>query len=260
MKLSTRRAVLKNTAVEITSPRLLEWPYPEKKQPELRSSSPRVTVAGAEAELAGAKAEAAKILAEARQKAEDLLKAAQYEREELRKALEAEIRAEIIPLARAEGLAEGLQEAKKQAEKLRKQARDYLELAEKVYQQGLAKVDQELLSLCLKISERIIHTSLKFDPTILLKIIRNLTLLPKEKEGLKLHLSLPDYEWYQDLPAEEKLPYQVLADEALKAGDSYLECAEGIFEAGIKAQLDLLEQYLLEELKHGELEELGEQG
>ncbi|HHV65643.1 MAG TPA: flagellar assembly protein FliH [Peptococcaceae bacterium] len=266
MKLSTRRAVLKNTAIEIASPRLLAWAYPKKDQNQPQSCPASSLFAvpeqviEAETKLAEAQEEAAKILAEARRKAEALLEAAQKEREELRKKLEAEVREEIIPQARAEGLQKGLQEAEAQADKIKKQAKQYLELAEKVYQKELAKVDRELVNLCLQISAKIIHTSLKFDPTIVLNILRNLTLLPKEKEGLKIHLSLSDYEWYQRLPAEDRLPYQVIVDEALKPGDSYLECAEGVFEAGIQAQLDLLGEKLLEELKNGELEGSSRQG
>lgn len=282
MKLFTRSSILKSTAIEIISPILLECEAPseylllsmskarqatiEKENTaaseKIPNSSEEENIISSKEEwsaegtnlIAQAKIEADHIIAEAREKAEELLKTAQLQSEDLRKSIENVVREEIIPLARAEGLEQGLEEAEREANLLRKQAKDYLELAQKVRKDEFDRVDQELINLCLHISEKIIHTSLSFDSRKLINIIRNLTLMPREKEGIKIHLSLSDWEWYKELPNEDKPSYPVIVDESLKMGDSFLECAEGIFDARIKSQLEVMEQYLLEGLEHGRLD------
>jgi flagellar assembly protein FliH len=271
MKLFTRSTILKSTTVEITSPKLLESPKPGRdykkntKYQGILPEFPVLTMPGEDLSeqileqdtiISEAQTEANRILAEARKKAEEIVRTAHQDSENLRKNIEEAVRQEIIPLAQAEGLEKGLKQAAKEAVKLKQEAKGYLELARKALKNEYERVDKELISLCLQICEKIIFTSLRLDPQKLLSIIRNLTLMPREKEGMKLHLSLQDWEWYQDLPDEDKPPYPVIADESLNAGDSYLECREGLFDARIKSQLETLEQYLIEELSHGRLDSL----
>ena len=100
-----------------------------------------------------------------------------------------------------------------------------------------------------------LNSSLQHKPEILLNILRNLVQMPLEKDTVILHLSDKDFQWYTELPEQDKLPYTVVADETLKCGDVLLECSEGMFDARINTQLERLERYLIEELKHGELAE-----
>lgn len=270
MKLFTRSPILKNSTVEITSPRFLECSIPKrdyKKQNilcEVPVAEFPFLIASEESPqeqetITKAKTEAENILAEARKKAEELLKSAQEQSAELRRKLEDELRKEIIPLAQAEGRQKGLEAAELEAESIKKQAKNYLELARKVFQDELDKADQELVGFCLQICERIIHSSLSIEPTKLLNVIRNLAVMPWEKEGIKIHLSPKDWEWYKALPAEDKPPYPVIIDESLQVGDSFLECAEGVFDARIDSQLETLKLYLFEELDHGRLEGIGKE-
>ncbi len=273
MKSFTRSTILKSTTVEITSPKLLEGPKPGKDYKKhtglqgIPAEFPVLAMLGEDlleqaleqdATISKAEVEADRIIAEARKNAEELVRKAHLESENLRKSIEEAVRKEIIPLAHAEGLEKGLKEAEKETAKLKKEAKNYLELARKALKNEYERVDKELISLCLQICERIIYASLSLNPQKLLSMIRNLTIMPREKEGMKLHLSLQDWEWYQDLPDEDKPPYPVIVDESLKAGDSYLECKEGLFDARIKSQLETLEQYLLEELSNGRLDSLSE--
>ncbi|NLI94173.1 MAG: flagellar assembly protein FliH [Peptococcaceae bacterium] len=283
MKLFTKSSILKSTTVEITSPRILESPDLEKEYKKFAKRQgvplefPVLSTPG-EAQLAEESAEiqtvspldrmkeesntillqarqqAEQILVDARNKAEEIIRTAQEDSMALRKSVEEEVQQVIIPLAQAQGYEKGVKEAVEEAERLRKQSKAYLEMAQNILMDELHKADKELVRLCLVISEKILHSVLEFEPERLVSMIRNLTLLPREKEGIKIHLSGRDWEWYKMLPLEDKPPYPVIVDETLKPGDAFLECAEGVFDARINSQLEKIEQHLFEELDHGRLD------
>lgn len=283
MRLSTRSSILKSTSVEISVPRVLEnsnLGKEYKKQtlvygvpaefsllsiPEANPLTGQLLLDKEETNttqeqeqvqniISEAKAQAEQIIADATTKAEELWNTALQQSEELKISTEAAVRAEITPLAYAEGLEQGLKASQEEADKLHSQAKHYLELAQQVLRDEYDKAEQELLHLCLQISSKIINASFRLDSAKLLSVIRNLNLLPREKEGIKIHLSSQDWEWYKELDPEEKPSYGVIIDDSLRVGDAFIECAEGIFDARIDSQLEALEQYLLEELEHGRLD------
>jgi len=265
MRLFTRTAILKSETIEITSPCLLENPKPEKK---LKSQGTPVEfslslplndrILSAEEEkisalLAQAEKEAAEIIAKAKKEAELLVQNAQAESEALKDKVAEQVRAEVTPLAQAEGYEKGWQEAQSKAKGIMDRAKAYLDMAQKVLQQEYEKVDEQLVKLALKIAEKVLNSSLQHDPQILLNVLRNVAQMPLEKETVTLHLSKEDFQWYAELSEQEKLPYSVVADETLKVGDVLLECSEGIFDARLNTQLERLERHLVEELKHDEV-------
>ncbi len=289
MKSYINSTVIKNTTVEIVSPKLVEFPDSERyvnrqsvikgtavvEQFEMsdytqtmslyNSASSQVepnyknVVSIVEQEdvsnlLLKAKEEAEHLIAEAKKEAELILQTAQAERDTLKEAMAESIREEVIPSAQAEGYEKGLKNAEKEAEKISKQAKNYLQLAQSALMDEFQRVDKELLSLSVKISERITHATLSVEPSRLLNTIRNLTLMPREKTNIKIHISNGDWEWFKKLPEEDKPPYTIIVDESLGTGDSFLECEEGIFDGRIDSQLDKIEQFLLEELKNGRLD------
>jgi len=280
MKLFTKSSILKSTTVEVVSPRILELPDLEKAYKKLRTQSVAVefpmlsgelivqeashdyqpvspdSIAHQRADelLQQAQNEAEYILAQARAQAEEILQKANDEKGKVKQAVEEAVRKEVLPLAHAEGYEAGIQEATREAQRLKKQSKAYLELAQSVLMDEYHRADRELVNLCLQISQRIIHTVLDLKPETLLSVIRNLTLLPHEKEGIKIHLSSRDWEWYKQIEAEDKPSYPVVIDESLKEGDAFLECAEGIFDAHMQVQLEKVKQYLIEELEDGRLD------
>lgn len=268
---------MKSTSVEILSPRIVECPDLEKEYKKLtmphgvpvdfpvfaaQGQSFLVEEPKGQEEalslIAQSKLEAEKIIAEARHKAQKILSQAEQESDAIKLSVEQAVRDEVLPLAHSEGYEKGLREAAEEADRIRQQAKAYLELAQRILMDEYHRADRELVDLCLRICERIVHSTLSIQPDKLLTIIRNLTLLPREKEGLKIHLAAKDWEWYKKLPAEDKPAYPVIVDETLRQGDAYLECAEGVFDARVNSQLDKLEQFLLEELDHGRLDGFSE--
>lgn len=288
MKSFISSTVIKNTTVEIVSPKLVESPDSQRyvhRQSVIKGtavveqfamsdyaqtksfynhtspveSNYKNVVSLVEQEevsslLLQAKKEAEHLISEARREAEIILETAQAERDTLKDTLVESIREEVIPLAQTEGYETGLKKAEKEAENIRKQAKNYLQLAQSALMDEFQRVDKELLGLSLKISERIIHSTLSAEPSRLLNIIRSLTLMPREKTNMKIHISNGDWEWFKKLPEEDKPPYLIVIDESLGTGDTFLECEEGIFDGRIDSQMDKIEQYLLEELKDGRLD------
>jgi len=270
MKLSTKTSILKSTVVEIVSPRLLDSPRIENdyirknllpKAPELSlfsMSEGNLILELAREKENRARAEAERLVFDARVRAEEILQTAVKENVKMREDLKKEVRDEVFPVAQSEGYNRGLEEGKAEAEKMRDQAKAYLELAETALMDELKKNDKEIACLCIQICEKILHASLKVDPEILLNNIRSLAIMPQDKEGIRIHLSDKDWEWFKDLPGEDKPPYPVIVDESLKQGDIFLECSEGIIDAGIRSQLEKIGDYLAEEFKRARLDGFGE--
>ena len=215
MKSSINSSVIKSTTIEIISPKLVESPsferYRQKKSvikgtavvenlvmtnydQTMSDYNPaslyaenayKNIVSLAEQEeisdlLLQAKREAEHLVAEAKKQADLILQTALEDRDSLRETLEKSIKEEVIPLAHAEGYDKGLTDAKEEAEKIRMQAKKYLQFAESALKDEFQRVDKELLSLCIKISERIIHSSLSLEPSRLLNVIRDITLIDRK--------------------------------------------------------------------------------
>jgi vacuolar-type H+-ATPase subunit H len=127
------------------------------------------------------KLEAEKIIAEARQKAQQILSQAQRESEALKQSVEQAVRDEVLPLAQAEGYEKGLLEASGEADRIRKQAKAYLELA----QRYLWRVSQGRPGIVTFAS--VFARELFIPPLACNRInsffIRNLTLLPEKKRS-----------------------------------------------------------------------------
>ncbi|MEL1136113.1 FliH/SctL family protein [Desulfitobacterium sp. THU1] len=224
---------------------------------------------GANRQLQEAQAQAEKIIAEAEQKhaeallaleqakkeAADLLEKARVEAEDFAKKLHEEVSQEAYQEGHAQGLAQGLEEGRVQgtseAELIKSEAQKILGLAQKAAQEEWSKVDETMLQLALRVAERILRVQIQAHPEYLLQRIRALSLLPEEREGWKLHVSLADYAWLTQSAEDISIP--LLEDQTLAAGDCFLECSEGIFDARVEAQLDRCEQLLREELRHDRL-------
>lgn len=288
MRLSINGRVVKSYEVEVSSPRrvesferfqqlgsyltvlsrgeeeqILEKPEPaevqeEAKRPETQAETARVLQEAEErgAEIiAEAEAKAGEILAAAAAEVQELRIQAQMELEGLRQELKESVHAEIYPLARAEGYKAGRQAGEAEAKGQIETAQQLIRLAQRAVQEEYAKVDGDLLHLAVKIAQRILRAAIGVEPQRLAAIIQSLTLLPLEREGWRLHVAAEDAQL-----VEGKLSCSWVIDESLAAGDCFLECQEGIFDARLEAQLDKLEHYLREELEHGSVDSISGAG
>ncbi|MGE4271315.1 MAG: FliH/SctL family protein [Desulfitobacterium sp.] len=196
-------------------------------------------------------AEALLALEQAKKEAADLLEKARVEAEDFAKKLHEEVSQEAYQEGHAQGLEEGRAQGTSEAELIKSEAQKILGLAQKAAQEEWSKVDETMLQLALRVAERVLRVQIQEHPEHLLQRIRALSLLPEEREGWKLHVSLADYTWLTQSAEDINIP--LLEDQTLAAGDCFLECSEGIFDARVEAQLDRCEQLLREELRHDRL-------
>lgn len=206
-------------------------------------------------EAEGIRAQAKKVLQEAQEEAVKILDRARAEAEQTCLKLREEVSQQAYQEGYAQGLEQGRQEGtaqgKAEAERLKAEAQDILKLAQRAAQEEWSKVDVTLLQLALKVAERILRVHILENPEQLISRIRALSLLPEEREGWKLHVSVADYQWLSPLAGEINIP--LIEDQTLNPGDCFLECTEGIFDARVEAQLERCEQLLREELRHDRL-------
>ncbi len=287
MRLSINGRVVKSYDVEVSTPRMVEClegfqqlgrclavvSMGEESQnaakPDLMDLSAIPWKAEPEGQrektLGDAQEQAAKILAEAEVKAQEILAQAetgaqiilaeaQTDLERLRQEVMESTKAEVYPIAQAEGYRDGRQTGEAEGQRLSENAHQLFLLAQRAVQEEYAKVDKELLHLAIKIAERIVRSAIAVEPQRLVAIIQALTLLPLERQGWRLHVAPVDAPWLE----ENQLPCPWITDESLNSGDCFLECQEGVFDGRLEAQLDKLEHTLREELEHGGVESISQ--
>ena len=267
MKSFTKGRVVKNYDVEISTPRMVEWNegFQElgpcltvltvEKEEEPQNSAHPSWLDTSELEGA-AERKAELILAEAEARAQEILAQAQTDLDRLRQEVRETTLAEVYPAAQAEGYQAGYEVGEAEGRRITESAQQLFQLAQRAVQEEYAKVDEDLLHLAIKIAERLVRASLAIEPQRLVGIIQTLALLPQERSDWRLHVSADDALWLEKLPAGTQPPCPWMIDESLNAGDCFLECQEGIFDARLEAQLEKLELTLREELEHGGLESI----
>ncbi|MDR3541381.1 MAG: FliH/SctL family protein [Desulfosporosinus sp.] len=262
MRLSINGRVVKSYDVEVLTPRILEVECKDCFQsldtylsvmtaqediPPISDSFSEVSPSALELE---AKEKAALILAAAEANAQEIRGQAQADSEQLRQEVIRTAQAEIYPAAEAKGYQAGLEVGEAEGKRLTHTANQLFQLAQRAVQEEYAKVDEALLTLAIKIAERLVRSSLAVDPQRLAAIIQALSLLPQDREGWRLHVASEDALWLKETQA----PCPLIVDESLSPGDCFLECQEGIFDARLESQLDKVEHILREELEHGGVE------
>jgi Flagellar biosynthesis/type III secretory pathway protein len=282
MKSFIKERVVKSYDVEISTPRMVEWSegfqelcpcltvlkVEEEEVPQNPAHPTWLDTNELEAEaerkaeiiITEAEARAQEILAQAETRAQEILTQAQTDLDRLRLEVSETTRAEVYPAAQAEGYQAGFAAGEAEGKRLTSNAQKLFQLAQQAFQEEYAKVDGDLLHLAIKIAERLVRSSLSFEPQHLVGIIQALALLPQERTGWRLHVSAEDSAWLEKLPAEMQLPCPWMIDESLSSGDCFLECQEGVFDARLQAQLEKLELILREELEHGGLESIDPDG
>ncbi|MGI6684003.1 MAG: FliH/SctL family protein [Bacillota bacterium] len=266
MRSSTNKNILKSVSVKVMDPKFLEsLPVSFSEHPKKENQSYLKTLLDSKEKetqvLREAEAKGRILLEEAQKKAEDIIKAAQNEREAIRKRiteeLEKEIRDRILPEAKAKGYEQGLKEAEKEALEIQLQAKQYLDYAQNALAFELKRVDKELLDLSIKISEKIIGTSIEVNPRLLLNIIRKLVITAGKKENLKICVSEADFVWLQEIPNKIKPAYPMVVDPRLSPGNAYLDSEGGVFSGQIDSQLDKIREALLKGLEDDKLAATG---
>jgi flagellar assembly protein FliH len=212
--------------------------------------------------LAAVREQAEAILGDARAQAETIVREARLQEGRLRREIFDAVMEEALPQALEEALPQALEEGRERGRQEGLQemtdaagkVQDLYDMLERAWHDELGKIDEELLELALKISERMVGTILKYDKDKLLDMIRSLILLPNERRNLKIVVSDDDWEWLRNLQDKGLPPYPLIRDESLEAGNVLIQSNEGIFDAQLATQLNKFRDVLSEELVNGQLE------
>ncbi|HWQ89479.1 MAG TPA: FliH/SctL family protein [Desulfitobacteriaceae bacterium] len=287
MRLFTKGCVYKSHTIEVMTPRLVQNSSDNcaRSNPETDAKNfeqqPQISEAAAdslpEAEqsvsyiLTEAERRAKEILGSSEAKANEIIRQSEIEaeaihqraivqEEQLREELAETIREQVEQQAYSEGYQKGLAAAEIESREITKQAKSLFSMAQRALHEEYCRIDDSLLNLAMRVAKRLTGISLELEPRKLLDIARTLVLLPKEREGWRLHIAPEDRDWLKALSSEDQLPCPWVIDETLAQGDCFLECQEGIFDARVEAQLEKMEMILREELRNERLGSTGPEG
>ncbi len=119
----------------------------------------------------------------------------------------------------------------------------------------LAQVEQEVVRLALSIATRILHREAQMDALLLSGAVRVALGQLSDTTEVRLRIPTSQYQlWSEMIHLMPNLPLrpQLIADDALQAGECTLETHLGSVDLGVKAQLAEIERGFFDLLEHRE--------
>ncbi|WP_338786618.1 flagellar assembly protein FliH [Metabacillus sp. FJAT-53654] len=207
------------------------------------------------------------IIQTAKEEAEQLIQSAQAEKTRLQQQIENDRRAweqeheQLYEQVRQEGYAEGLelgrQEALRQYQGYIEDSQRIVDMAKKDYDETIQSAEDTILSLSIKLAEKIIAAKLAESPDKFLPLIQQGLNEVKEYENIKIHVHPSYYELLLSHKDELKLlvtndtDISIYASAELNVDDCYIESAFGRIDVSIDTQLKQLKNQLLQLLDEG---------
>lgn len=161
---------------------------------------------------------------------------------------------EVSESAKAMGLAEGKQlgveeykiDLADQVESFKKTVDSFSENTE----QALNELERSIVSLSVKIAEKIIRKKITEDENITLDMVNSSIL--KAKKGLKITVRVNPAEYdfianYSEQPSVKNENVLILSDENVESGGCVIESELGLIDAQIETQLEVIEKKLVDE-------------
>jgi len=192
---------------------------------------------------------------EAEKRAHEIIKKAELEAEEIIKKsqeLQKEAEEEGFKKGYQEGLEKGIDDGSKQGlEELKEVINNFEKIilqTEKELDNSIENLNQDLISLAIKISRKVINTEIKLNPVIVNDIVKGIL---KELLDIEKVLVYVSPELHQFIVKEEfikeysKNSIEFLNDTKLKAGDCIVETKFGCKDGTIERQLARMEKELL---------------
>lgn len=211
----------------------------------------------AEAILENARLEAGKILQMANKEANEMLEAAQ---EKIAvHILEVEQKAKEDGYKKGEALArQHYQELLTEAEAMKKEA-------QKVLEETVSDMEEELVETVLQIGRKIIGMELSLNRDVILGLVRNALLGSSLCDEVIVHVSQDDYDYVEEnkdriLPAGKNFKsITIIRDHSLQKGGCFIETGFGIVDSSIETQYAAVERALWEILGGGTVPEQDEE-
>lgn len=178
------------------------------------------------------------------------------------KSLWEQEREEIYELARQEGYAEGIelgrQESLRQYESIISESQRIVDLAKFEYDEKIQMSENEILSLAIKVAEKVLNSTLVNEPENFLPIVKKALLEVKDYENIKIHVHPAYYEFVISQKNEiqalvtNSTDINIYANAELNETDCFIESAYGRIDISIDTQLDQLKKQLIEFLNRGD--------
>ncbi|MCR5265461.1 MAG: hypothetical protein K6E29_02575 [Cyanobacteria bacterium RUI128] len=154
---------------------------------------------------------------------------------------------QIKQSAYQEGFNAGLQQAQTDLENFRNTLGAFMDADDRVFQE----VAPNILTIAVDIAQKIIKTEVKADPQIVLNTVLDvLRTLSKNEPKITIVVNPVQVQYIKDtLPEELKLlgmetKLSVLADENIMEGGCIVQTNNGVVDASIEAQLDIVQNAL----------------
>ncbi|MGM0873666.1 MAG: flagellar assembly protein FliH [Bacillota bacterium] len=205
------------------------------------------------------------IIQTAKEEAEQMIQSALTEKTAIAQQIDYERaaweqeREQLFEQARQEGYAEGLelgrQEALRQYQAYIEESQRIVDLAKKDYDETVQSAEDAILSLSIKLAEKVIGSKLHESAENFLPLVKLGLNEVKEYENLKIHVHPSFYEFLlsqkdelQSLVTNDK-NMNIYANAELNVNDCYIESAFGRIDIGIDTQLQQLKKQLLQLLE-----------
>lgn len=151
----------------------------------------------------------------------------------------------IKEISSKEGFKKGLEEAQKTVFELKEAIEGFFEYKEQLY----AKLSEDILDISIEVAEKIIKREVEVDETILYGIVEDaLKNLAKEENKIILKVSPTDVEYTKEIVPELLSSGQfeakifVSGDPEVEEGSAVIETSNGIIDANISTQLELIKE------------------
>ena len=147
--------------------------------------------------------------------------------------------------ATKEGYENGLIEAHASVKKLKSAIAEYFTYKDEVYRE----ISKDILDISIKVAEKIIKKEVQSDKTVLDAIVKDaLKSLAKDENKIILKVNPTDVEYTKDIVpdilsgGQFEAKIYVTGDKEVQEGSAIIETSNGIIDANIKTQLELIKE------------------
>lgn len=189
---------------------------------------------------AWALAQAEETISRARATADEILRQAQLESEEIKRLAYQRALEQGLGEGREKGYREGLARAEEEGQALRAQAREVLAQAEEYRRRTIDSLEPEIVDLAREIAERLLSTHLALDPGAVLQVAAESIRLVSDRQSIVLYVNPSE----ADLVKSKKEQIQnilpprasvhVMADAAISPGGCLVETEQGLVDATLE--------------------------
>lgn len=161
-------------------------------------------------------------------------------------------KAQAIEEARAQGYEEGARQAYEEFEQSRRELEMEKRQHEEEYAEMIFDLEPKFVRYLTNIYEKVFQVDLAEEKEIVVNLLKNAMQKVEISKNYMIHVSKDDYKFVYEHKKElseatmsEDAVIDVVEDATLKAGDCFVETANGIFDCGIETQLTALKKKLM---------------